>query len=118
MEVVRHTVTQLDALRESRRINYEQYSVGRWAIALWRAAGLTTQVTSRYEEWISGGRGSRTTDDEDDEAAPWRELLASLPERERGALEALAMGALHPWRVEAAVAALAELARRRRAERR
>lgn len=119
VEVVRYTVTQLDALRGSRNLTYEQYCAGRAAIAVYRAAGLAPQMTSRYEEWISGARGSPiVTDDDEDQAAPWRELLASLPVRDRLALESLAMNTLTPQRVSAAKSALDEIARRHGLQRR
>lgn len=111
VEVLRYTTTVLDQMRDSRAITYDQYTAGRWAMALWRQAGISPQLSSRYEEWISGGRGSPVVDDsDDDDAAPWRELLASLPPRPAQALENMVMGCPRPGELFSLLEALSEIA--------
>lgn len=111
VEVRRYEATCLDVLRNNRQITYDQYTAGRWALALWRQAGLAQSVTSRYEEWTSGGRGSfQTTDDSEDEASPWRELLSQRPRSEQRALENMAMGCLRGDDLEPLIGALSAIA--------
>jgi hypothetical protein len=95
VEVLRYESTQLDSLRRARAITYAQYTAARHATALFRGAGLGACVTSRYEEWVSGARGRWVaTDDGEDEAAPWRLLLAHLPSVAAQALESFVMNTL------------------------
>lgn len=95
VEVRRYYVTQLDLLRANRSITYRQWCAARHATALWRGASLDATVTSRYEEWVSGARGRWVaTDEAEDEAAPWRELVSSLPMGPAVALEAMVMNTM------------------------
>ena len=93
--VQRYATSQLDQLRERSLLTFDQYGAACHATALFRAAGLSPNVTSRYEEWVSGGRGQWvSTDSAEDEAAPWRSLLDSLPAGPARALEAAVMSTM------------------------
>jgi hypothetical protein len=93
--VRRYVVTQLDELRSLHLITYDQYCAARVASALWRGAGLCPQVTSKYEDWVSGARGRWVaTNDSEDEAAPWRDLVSSLPAGPGRALQDVVLGIL------------------------
>ncbi len=112
VEVRRFEVTQLDSLRRARELTYPQWCAARHATALFRGAALSACTTSRYEEWVSGARGRWVaTDEADDEAAPWRALLDTLPGQQAQALEALVMNTCQPRHLSALLAALDSVAR-------
>lgn len=112
VQVRRYHVTQLDSLRAARKITYSQWCAARHATALFRGAALQGCVTSRYAEWVSGARGRWvSTDDGEDEAAPWRELLSTLPPGPAQALEALVLNCAEERHMSRLVEALDRVAR-------